>query len=66
MDPVIAFITLKTIFINSITTYGHKSVIMVKYSSWLNIYQGKKSKGMGKEHTVSKINTYRWDLKKEE
>ena len=52
MDPVIAFITSKTFVINSITTYWG-----ISQSSWLNIYQEKKSKRDG-NGTVSKINTY--------
>ena len=50
MDPVIAFITLKTTLSTVSLHMGHKSVIRVKYLS------REKSKGEGNE-TVSKINT---------
>ena len=54
MDPGLAFITLKPIFINSIPT-GY--IWGINQSSWFNIYQGKGQKGDGNE-SVSKINTY--------
>ena len=51
MDPVLAFITLKTVFINSVPTNG---------ASLFNIYQGKgqKGDGNGTVTVVSNINTY--------
>ena len=49
MDPVLAFITLKTIFINSNITNGAQSVIMAKYI----LYQG--GKVVGKQKQKSNI-----------